>query len=225
MNSISKNKKYKILVVLSTVILTFVVIFSVVNLLRIFLPQHFFNGFVPAVYSKGISENVKKAQGIEIPEFIDKQIIGIHSTARTGVHLTDINNIVVHYVGNPGTTAKNNRDYFNKITTGVSSHFIVGLDGEIIQCLPLWEKSAASNNRNSDTISIEVCHLDESGKFNEDTYSSLVKLCVWLCYEFNLNENGIIRHYDITGKNCPKFYVENPNAWDKFIHFCSHSLR
>ncbi len=79
----------------------------------------------------------------------------------------------------------------------------MGLDGEIIQCLPLWEKSAASNWRNNDTISIEVCHPDESGKFGDETYKSVVKLTAWLLSETGLDENAVIRHYDITEKQCP----------------------
>ncbi len=128
--------------------------------------------------------------------------------------LKDIKNIVIHYVGNPNTTAQNNRDYFNKLDTSVSSHFVVGLEGEIIQCVPLYERSAASNERNKDTISIEVCHPDETGKFNESTYESVTKLTAWLCNEFSLDETDIIRHYDITGKICPKYYVENEDEWE-----------
>jgi N-acetyl-anhydromuramyl-L-alanine amidase AmpD len=100
-----------------------------------------------------ISNNkVQKAKETEIPEWVDKQIIHKHSTARTGILLDDIKNIVIHYVGNPNTSAKNNRDYFNKPSTGVSSHFIVGLGGEVIQCVPIYERSAASNDRNKDTL-------------------------------------------------------------------------
>ena len=25
--------------------------------------------------------------------------------------------------------------------------------------------------------------------------------------------DDVFRHYDVTGKNCPKYYVENPDAW------------
>ena len=96
----------------------------------------------------------EKLQKIEIPDFVDPQLIHVHTTARTGTQLEDIKDIVIHYVGNPGTTAQNNRDFFDKDETEVSSHFVVGLKGEIIQCLPLWERSAASNDRNKDTISI-----------------------------------------------------------------------
>ena len=27
---------------------------------------------------------------------------------------------------------------------------------------------------------------------------------------------GVIRHYDVTGKICPKYYVENEDAWLAF---------
>lgn len=175
--------------------------------------DNFDEGFVPNVFGKNTSKLVEKAKELETPEWIDVQLIHKHGTARTGINLKDIKNIVIHYVGNPGTSAQNNRDYFDKTTTTVSSHFVVGLDGEIIQCVPLYEKSAASNNRNKDTISIEVCHPDDSGKYNDATYDSVIKLTAWLCENFSLDENDIIRHYDITGKICPKYYVENEDEW------------
>ena len=65
-------------------------------------------------------------------------------------------------------------------------------------------------------MSIECCHPDESGKFNDATYRSMVQLTAWLCLKFGLDENDVIRHYDVTGKNCPKYFVENQEAWDQF---------
>ncbi len=157
----------------------------------------------------------EKLKAIEIPDWIDEQLIYVHNTARTGAALDGVKNIVIHYVGNPGTSAQNNRDYYNKPTTEVSSHFLVGLEGEIIQCVPLWEKSAASNWRNNDTISIEVCHPDETGQFNDASYSSAVRLTAWLLNELGLDESDVIRHYDITEKLCPLYYVEHEDAWEQ----------
>ena len=71
-------------------------------------------------------------------------------------------------MGNPGTTAQANRNYFAQPDTQVSAHFLVGLDGEVIQCIPLEEKSSATNERNRDTISIEVCHPDTWTQFLAD---------------------------------------------------------
>lgn len=160
--------------------------------------------------TRGIS-----AAGLTVPDYVDVQLIP-KGNARTGQTLSRVRSIVIHYVGNPGTTAQNNRDYFAKEDTEVCSHFVVGLEGEIIQCVPLGERSAASNSRNKDSISIEVCHPDASGKFSEQTYTALVRLTAWLCENLSLSEEDVIRHYDVTGKLCPLYYVENPSAWDVF---------
>jgi len=131
-----------------------------------------------------------------------------------------ITGIVIHYTANPGTTAMNNRDYFESLKDTqdnyVSSHFVVGIDGEIVQCIPTTEVAYASNERNHDTISIEVCHMDESGVFSSATYDSLVSLTGWLCLYLDVPPENVIRHYDVTGKICPKYYVEHEDAWEFF---------
>ena len=93
----------------------------------------------------------------------------------------------------------------------------MGLQGEILQCVPLNEKSSATNDRNRDTISIEVCHPDESGVFNRESYDALVKLTAWLCDLCGFDSHNVIRHYDVTGKVCPKQFVEDENAWTQFL--------
>lgn len=140
--------------------------------------------------------------------------------SRPQTELERVKGIVVHYTANPGTTADNNWSYFEglgvKGTTYASSHYIIGLEGEIVQCLPLNEISYASNDRNKDTISIECCHSDLTGEFNQDTYESLVSLTAALCVEFDLEAEDVLRHYDVTGKLCPLYYVEHEDAWDKY---------
>ena len=143
-------------------------------------------------------QKVVKLDEIEMPDWIKSEII------------------VVHYVGNPGSTAEQNRNFYAGDQSNVSSHFVVGLKGEIIQCIPLSEMSAASNWRNNDTISIEVCHPDDTGKFNKKTYKSLVKLVAWLEEQCGLKDGDVIRHYDITGKECPRYFVTHEDAWKKF---------
>ena len=87
-------------------------------------------------------------------DFLDK-----NPYSRSGIALRKVKGVVIHYVENPGCTAKETRDYFNNLQntllTKASSHYIVGLDGEVIQCIPQSENSYASNNRNKYTISIE----------------------------------------------------------------------
>ncbi len=171
------------------------------------------------VWGRGYLEDKLQVQNLgktKSPQWIDKQIIEKDGVSRNGKKLDCVKDIVIHYVGNPGSTAQGNHDFYVSPQSNVSSHFVVGLKGEIIQCIPLNEMSAASNWRNNDTISIEVCHPDDSGKFNKKTYQSLVKLAAWLLERCDLNEKHIIRHYDITGKECPRYYVRHEDKWEEF---------
>ena len=162
-------------------------------------------------------EKVFELMAVPIPDWIDQQIIKVDGDSRRGVYLEGVRDIVIHYVGNPNSTAQQNRDYYANPSSDVSSHFVIGLKGEIIQCIPLHEKSSASNHRNKDTISIEVCHPDESGMFTDASYQSLVKLTTWLCEICGLDSSDVIRHYDITGKQCPQYFVTHEDTWEQFL--------
>ncbi len=158
-----------------------------------------------------------KTKLVEKPP-ITENLLTPNDYSRPQTPLKEVKSIVVHYTANPGTSAIANRNYFENLkdskTTYASSHFIIGLDGEIVQCLPLDEISFASNNRNPDTISIECTHPDGTGKFSKKTMKSLIALTAWLCGEYNLKEEDIIRHYDVTGKKCPLYYVEHEDEWE-----------
>ena len=157
---------------------------------------------------------------IETPPVFSEEFLTPNEYSRPGTPLELVNGIVVHYTANPGTTAMQNRNYFEGLaeskTTKASSHFIIGLSGEIIQCIPLHEIAYASNERNADTISIECCIDNDAGRFTDKTYDALVELTAWLVGEYDLEIEDIIRHYDVTGKNCPKYFVEYESAWVDF---------
>ena len=162
-------------------------------------------------------------QNISLPDYVEQDLLPVNQWSRPGTPLENIDGVVIHYVGNPDTTAQANRNYFASLSSGeegtyASSHFIVGLEGEVIQCIPLTEIAYASNERNDDTLSIEVCHPDETGVFSDVTYWRVVDLTAWLCRTFHLDPmKDVIRHYDVTGKLCPLYYVEHPEAWEDFL--------
>ncbi len=149
-------------------------------------------------------------------DWVTQELLTVNPYSRPGIALNEVTGIVVHYVGNPGTTAEQNRNYFESLAesgaTYASSHFVISLEGEVIQCIPLDEIAYASNQRNSDTISIECCHPDADGQFNEATYKSLIRLLRVLCQEYRLDADDIIRHYDVTGRSalCTMWSMRTP---------------
>ena len=78
----------------------------------------------------------------------------------------------------------------------IHAHYIIGSDGEIIQCVLETEVAYHDNSANGYSIGIENCHLDWDGKFNSKTYPSLVELCAYLCRRYSLDP--ATRLYDIT---------------------------
>lgn len=133
--------------------------------------------------------------------------------------------IAVHYIGNPETSAEANRNFFQNNSCDVSANYIIGLNGEIICCIPDEEVAWCTCQANSYSVSVECCHPDGTGRFSEKTYRSLVELCAFLCRKYGLDENSLIRHYDVTGKVCPKSFVpesrggsddSSNSAWKKF---------
>lgn len=139
--------------------------------------------------------------------------------SRPGEPLETVKNIFVHYTANPGTSAAQNRSYFEQQKdmhqASVSSHFIIGYDGEILQCLPLDEIGYAVQTRNYDSISIECCFKAKDGSFTQETYDSLIALLAWLTDAYGLDKEDILRHYDCGGKKCPLYYTEHPDAWEQ----------
>ncbi|ADZ82574.1 peptidoglycan recognition protein family protein [Cellulosilyticum lentocellum] len=148
---------------------------------------------------------------------IQQKLLTVNQYSRPGTKLKQVKNIVVHWVGNANSTAIANRNYFESLKerkSFASSHYIIGLQGEIIQCVPESEIAYHANNANSYSIGIEVCHPDWQGKFSEITYKSLINLLADLCKRYSLEPTtAIIRHYDVTKKLCPKYYVEHSGAW------------
>ena len=170
---------------------------------------------------------------------IERKFLTENKFSRPNKNLIGVKGIVIHWVGNAGTSALANRNYFENLKNQkdinkaryASAHFIIGLDGEIIQCLPVDEmayhvgaysycqgiKESLGSYPNNSTIGLELCHPDWTGRFTKETYGAAVELTATLIKQFNLNpQKDIYRHFDVTGKICPKFFVEKNEAWNNF---------
>jgi N-acetylmuramoyl-L-alanine amidase len=107
----------------------------------------------------------------------------------------------------------------------------VDISGEIVRCLPdeemayhvgaSWYAPEAvellGSYPNASTIGIELCHPKADGKFFEETLRAAVELCAALCSWYALDPfYAILTHHDVTGKNCPQWFVNNPDAFANF---------
>ena len=154
-----------------------------------------------------------------VPPEIKEDYLEINEYSRPGTELKKVKSIFVHYTANAGTTAEQNRSYFENLAQtherSASAHFIIGYDGELLQCIPLDEEAYAVKSRNEDSISIECCYLSEDGSFTPQTYDTLIHTLAWLIDQYNLSTDDILRHYDCGGKLCPLYYAEHEDAWEQ----------
>lgn len=133
--------------------------------------------------------------------------------------------ICIHYTGNPGSGATNAAAYQMNVAKGyfkssgpnawrTSSQYVVGIMGEVIRCVPDSEIAYAAAGNNNGVIHIEVCHTDKTGVFSSAAVKALSELVPYLMKRYNITAAGVVRHYDLTGKHCPLYYVDSAR-WAK----------
>jgi len=149
---------------------------------------------------------------------------------RPGKKIIKLKGVVIHWTGNIaiGANALANRHYFNNTKNAASVHYIVD-DTNILRCIPDDEiayhvgakKYAAAGLKikegnyspNYFLIGIKMC-VNSDGDWNK-TCQNTVELAAYLLKKYNLNVENLYRHYDITGKDCPKMMLD-PNEWQAF---------
>lgn len=159
---------------------------------------------------------------------INKNITNIN---RTIMNNRKIEYIVIHYVG-AVSTAEANTKYFKSVNRQASAHYFVD-DNSIWQCVE--DKDAAwhcggklqglkghtyyKKCLNSNSIGIEMCcYKDINGKLDisEKTTNNTINLVKDLMNKYNISTDKVIRHFDVTGKNCPAPFVSNESRWNEF---------
>lgn len=140
---------------------------------------------------------------------------------RPGIKL-DATTITIHNTANPSSTARNERLWLtNPANTRTASYHIVVDDKEAIEVIPLNEvawhagdgNSRSSGNRTS--IGIEIC---ESGNY-EQTINNAADLVATLLLERGWDTNQLRRHFDWSGKNCPRLMNTSGDwsGWKEFV--------
>jgi N-acetylmuramoyl-L-alanine amidase len=164
------------------------------------------------------------------------KFITVNGYARSGKKLTGVRKIVMHYTANPGATAQNHHDYFQNLNDRyASAHFFVDKN-EAICIIPLNEVAYHANDvqkKNADgsawrgvkellpnanllSIGIEMC-IEKDGSFHADTLKRAEDVAVELCKKFGLDPaTDIVRHRDVTYKNCPAPWVTSAEGFNAF---------
>ena len=74
--------------------------------------------------------------------------------------------------------------------------------------------------RNANSIGIEMCCTAGNYRISDRTKENAAYLCAFLCKMLGIGAGGVdsyvLRHYDVTGKNCPAQMVSNPTEWQEF---------
>ena len=137
---------------------------------------------------------------------------------RPGVPMTP-QYITIHSTGNPKSTARNERAWLtNPSNTVTASYHIVVDEKEAIEVLPLnevaWHAGDGGNGTgNRKSIGIEICKSGDGAK----TLANAVKLTAKLLKERGWGVDRLRRHYDWSGKICPRILADNSWAgWERF---------
>lgn len=147
----------------------------------------------------------------------------------------EIKYLVIHYTANDGDSAVGNANYFKAHIVEASAHYFVD-DNGIIQSVPDDFAAYSVGGRkypscgktgggrfygkctNENSINVELCDTRKNGKFDfsEETLDNAADLCRVLLKKYNIPVDNIIRHFDVTGKNCPAPFVSDEKAWKAF---------
>lgn len=159
---------------------------------------------------------------------INKKISKYNHSSRGG---KSIQYIVIHYVG-AVSTAANNATYFAGGNRNASAHYFTD-DTSIYQSVEdtkaAWHCGGGLQGSgghsfygkciNANSIGIEMCcKRNSSGSIyiTDKTIANTADLTKYLMKKYGVPASRVIRHYDVTGKNCPAPYV-NATKW-KALH-------
>ena len=141
---------------------------------------------------------------------IKRMISKYNFSPRNGKKIT---HIVIHDVG-MASTAYSNAIYFNGGNRNVSAHYFVD-DEDIFQVVEDWNAAWHAKQYNPFSIGIEMCL--PTGVVTEATEQRTVTLVKMLMAKHKVPVENVVRHFDATGKTCPKsFSANNWARWHTF---------
>lgn len=155
-----------------------------------------------------------------------KELLAHVSNYSKGRHTT-IKYLVLHYTANNGDTALSNCKYFSGANRNASAHYFVdekGIYRSVRDMNVAWHCGSVNGYkhkycRNTNSIGIEMCsRKDKNGKFyiKEETIVNAIELTKFLMEKYDIPVENVLRHYDVTGKICPRPFIEDEMLWLDF---------
>lgn len=150
--------------------------------------------------------------------------------------LSAIRYIVIHYTANDWDSDTSNGNYFKNNVVKASANYFVDDDSITISVpdeIYAWHCGGGlqgngghkwhgiCNNWNS--IGIEICDNTKDGRVmpTQRALANAQELTAELMKKYNIPIENVIRHWDVTGKICPAYFVGDANtetgkAWLKW---------
>lgn len=151
----------------------------------------------------------------------------------TGGKRSRTTKIAWHYTGASGVSGKSTvYNWFLPIAKGqhpknyASAHFVMDLNGNIYEMIPLNYIAYTTNSANAYSIGIECATTGSNDHYTDEEYVSMVKLGSWLAQYYGLDpREDFIRHYDVTKKICPRYFVNHSDKWKQFKLDCYNYMK
>ena len=139
--------------------------------------------------------------------------------------------LVYHYTANDGDTDEANAKYFHNNVVKASAHRFVDDDSVTISVpdnYVAYHCGGGLQGRdghrfykictNTNSIGIEMCDTIKNGKYevSSKTRANAIALGKEFVKKYGIKKENVIRHFDVTGKNCPAYFVKDEEAWEKF---------
>ena len=167
---------------------------------------------------------------VQMPNMI-KQFMKINKYGRPGIKRSKTTKIAWHFTGQHDVSAKNTVSYFSNVVANgykvngryiyASSHLVIGLNGETYHIVPFDEIAYTTNDANYYSIGVECATTGSDDHYTDEEYVSMVKTGAWLAQTYKRDpRKDFIRHYDVTRKVCPRYFVNNVKAWEQFKLDC-----
>lgn len=167
---------------------------------------------------------------VQKPEMIEK-FMKINKYGRPGTKRRRTTKIAWHFTGQHDVSAKNTVSYFSNVVANgyrvngryiyASSHLVMGLEGEIYHIIPFNEIAYTTNSANAYSVGVECATTGSDDHYTDKEYVSMIKTGAWLAKLYGLDpRKDFIRHYDVTGKICPRYFVNHKSQWEQFKLDC-----